>query len=76
MSEGKPAQSARPCGKHVELSSNTSVRVTQCPCGTVYLTLHASGVTVRMNEETLKAATAALISATDKVDDSEVPTIN
>ncbi len=76
MSEGKPTQSTRPCGKHVELASNPSVRITQCPCGTVYLTIIASGVTVRINEDTLRAATAALITATDKVDEAVCPTIN
>lgn len=66
----------RPCGKHVELSSNASVKVTQCGCGTVHITFNASGVTLRMSEENLKAATGAFIAATDKIDDSQRPTIN
>jgi hypothetical protein len=66
----------RPCGKHLELASNASARITQCPCGTVHVTLHASGVTLRMNEETLKATTAALHLATDKVTEGARPTIN
>jgi hypothetical protein len=76
MADEKPSQGARPCGKHVELAANPSARVTQCPCGTVYLTLIGQGVTVRMSEETLRATTAALISATDKVDETERPVIN
>jgi hypothetical protein len=66
----------RPCGKHLELASNASVKITQCSCGTVHLTMNASGVTVRINEETLKALTAGLIAATDKVTDTARPTIN
>ena len=76
MSDDKSSRPARPCGKHAELASNGSVRITQCPCGAVYLNVIPSGVTIRMNEDTLRAATAALIAATDKVDDTERPTIN
>ena len=76
MSEGKPSAATRPCGRHVELASNESTRITQCPCGTLYVTLVGPGVTVRMNEEILRGATAAFISATDKVDEAEHPTIN
>lgn len=66
----------RPCGKHQELASNPSVRVTQCPCGAVYLSIIPSGVTVRLSEETLRGATAALIASIDKIDEAERPTIN
>lgn len=66
----------RPCGKHLELVTNDSVKITQCPCGTVHVTFAASGVTLRMNEATMKATTAAFISATDKVGDDTRPTIN
>lgn len=66
----------RPCGKHVELASNASVKITQCGCGTVHLTFNASGVTLRMSEEHVKGATRALITATDKIEDAERPTIN
>ncbi len=76
MSDGKPNPMTRPCGRHVELASNASVRITQCPCGTVYMTLTGPGVTVRMNEEMLRATTAAFIAATDKVDEAGHPTIN
>jgi hypothetical protein len=65
-----------PCGKHVDLVSNGSVRVTQCPCGTLHVTLAASGVTVRMNEETFRIATSAFVAARDKLSDSARPTIN
>jgi 16S rRNA U1498 N3-methylase RsmE len=40
------------------------------------MTLTGPGVTVRMNEEILRATTAAFIAATDKVDEAEHPTIN
>ena len=66
----------RPCGKHVDLASNGAVKITQCPCGTFHVTLHASGVTVRMNEETFKGATSAFLAATDKVTESTCPSIN
>jgi hypothetical protein len=66
----------RSCGKHVDLATNGSVKITQCPCGTLHVTLNASGVTVRMTEETFKAATSAFLAATDKVTGSaeNVPT--
>jgi hypothetical protein len=76
MSEGQSPRPTRPCGKHAELASNGSVRITQCPCGAVYLNIIPSGVTMRMSEDTLRAATAAFIAATDKVDEAERPTIN
>ena len=66
----------RPCGKHVDLASNGSVKITQCPCGTVHLTMHASGVTVRMNEETFKATTSAFLAANDKVTESARAVVN
>ena len=66
----------RSCGKHVDLASNGAVKITQCPCGTFHVTLHASGVTLRMNEETFKAATSGFLAATDKVTENACPSIN
>ena len=65
-----------PCGKHVDLVSNGSVRISQCPCGTVHVTLNHSGVTVRMNEETFRTAATAFVTARDKISESARPTIN
>jgi hypothetical protein len=66
----------RPCGKHIELSSNSAVKITQCPCGTVHVTLSASGVTLRMNEEALRGVTGGFIAASDKIEEVARPTIN
>jgi hypothetical protein len=57
------------CGPHVELASNDAVRVTRCPCGTVHLTLQASGVTVRMSSEALRGVLGGLKLAVDRADD-------
>ncbi|MEJ7734942.1 MAG: hypothetical protein WKG00_37860 [Polyangiaceae bacterium] len=58
------------CGEHVELERNAAVRVTRCPCGTVHVTLFASGVTVRMTTESLRGVAGGLRGALDKLDES------
>ncbi|NUP11257.1 MAG: hypothetical protein HOW73_34865 [Polyangiaceae bacterium] len=64
------------CGKHTELASNESVRVTQCPCGTVHLTFAANGVTLRLPETALKNVTRAVMTALDKVEERQQAAIN
>ena len=59
-----------PCGQHVELSSNGSVRVTRCACGTVHVTLLGSGVTVRMNGEALKGVANGLRAAVERSEEA------
>jgi hypothetical protein len=61
---------AKSCGEHVELDRNASVRVTRCPCGTVHVTLLASGVTVRMTAESLRGVVGGLRGALEKLDES------
>jgi hypothetical protein len=56
------------CGPHTELVSNNTVRVTRCNCGTVHVTMIASGVTVRMNAETFRNVASALKLAVDRID--------
>lgn len=56
------------CGQHTELASNPAIRVTRCTCGTVHVTLMASGVTVRVSPETLRNASAGLAAAVDQMD--------
>ena len=57
-----------PCGQHVELSSNDAVRVTRCGCGTLHLTLKASGVTVRLSADGAKGLTKGLITASERLE--------
>jgi len=64
------------CGKHTELSANDHVRVTQCACGAVHLTLLKNGVTLRLTEESLRQTTRGLLVAVDRVDESEQARIN
>jgi len=64
------------CGKHTELATNDAVRVTQCPCGAVHVTLLANGVTVRVPEAGLKALTRGLMTALDKVEEAEQASVN
>lgn len=66
----------KPCGKHVQLASNDAARITQCPCGAVYLTLVANGITVKLNEEGLRNATRAMMTALDQVDERAQAAIN
>jgi len=58
------------CGQHTELLSNNAVRVTRCTCGTIHVTLVASGVTVRMPAEAFRAVAAGLRGAADKLESS------
>lgn len=51
------------CGQHTELASNNAVRVTKCACGTVHVTVVASGLTVRMSAEAFRNVAAGLRSA-------------
>ncbi len=56
------------CGQHTELLSNNAVRVTRCTCGTVHVTLIASGVTVRMQADAFRNVAAGLRAAADKLE--------
>ncbi len=60
---------SQPCGHHVELANNGAVRVTRCSCGTVHVTLIASGVTVRMSADALRGATSGFKAALEKLDE-------
>lgn len=56
------------CGPLTELTSNNAVRIARCGCGTMHVTLIASGVTVRMPAETLRALASGLGVAIEKLD--------
>ncbi len=56
------------CGPQTELMSNNAVRVTRCTCGTVHVTLVASGVTVRMQADAFRNVVAGLHGAVDKLE--------
>jgi hypothetical protein len=58
------------CGPHAELVSNNAVRVTRCNCGTVHVTLHASGVTLRLQADAFRAAASGLRAAAEKLESS------
>lgn len=60
------------CGSHTELVANNAIRVTRCACGTVHMTLIASGVTLRMSLDAFRAAAAGMKSATERLDASHV----
>jgi hypothetical protein len=64
------------CGKHVELASDEHVRITQCPCGTVHLTMIRNGVTLRMNEEAARSLTRGMLRAVDRLDDETAVRVN
>ena len=51
---------SKPCGQHTELTNTDAVRVTRCTCGTVHVTLHANGVTVRLSADQLRAVAKGL----------------
>jgi hypothetical protein len=58
------------CGQQTELISNNAVRVTRCTCGTVHVTLNASGVTVRMTADAFRNVVAGLHGAADKLENA------
>lgn len=55
------------CGSHAELSSNDAVRVSRCACGTLHVTLIASGVTVQMPPELLRTVASGLRAAAERL---------
>ena len=58
------------CGQHTEIVSNNAVRVTRCTCGTLHVTLVASGVTVRMPAEQFRAVVGGLEGSIEKLETS------
>jgi len=56
------------CGEHVTLANNDAVRITRCPCGTVHLTVLESGVTVQIDDETLRGVWAGAERAVEALD--------
>lgn len=74
MSASHPRSSK--CGPHVELVSNDAVRVMRCTCGTVHVHVHANGVSLRMNTDSLRHLANALGAASrlvDMVDGASTP---
>lgn len=59
------------CGKHTELSSNPHARVTRCPCGAMHVHFLKSGISMQMPLEAFRAASSALLTAVDKMEDVE-----
>lgn len=57
------------CGPHNELTSNNAVRVTRCSCGTVHVTIFASGVTVRMSSEVFHGVADGIADAAERLDE-------
>ncbi len=62
-----------PCGQHTELTANSAVRITQCGCGMVHVTMNQNGVTMRMSADTLRNTWAGLKAAIDRIDKEPVP---
>jgi hypothetical protein len=56
------------CGAHTEILSNNAARVTRCTCGTLHVTLNASGVTVRLQPDAFRGLAAGLQQAIEKLD--------
>ena len=61
---------SKQCGPHTELCSNDALRVSRCTCGTVHLTLIASGVTLRLSAEQLRGVAAGLKMALERLDEA------
>ncbi len=61
---------SKSCGSHTELVSNNAIRVTRCACGTVHVTVLASGVTMRMSQEVFRGTAAGMKSAVEKLDEA------
>jgi hypothetical protein len=58
------------CGEHVTLASNDAVRITRCPCGTVHLTITESGVTVQIDDDTLRGVWAGAECALEALEEA------
>ncbi len=59
------------CGPHVELTSNPTVRVTRCTCGTVHVHLKATGVSFQIDEAQLRHLANGLSGAARLLDAAE-----
>lgn len=57
------------CGQHTELVSNNAVRVTRCTCGTLHVTVVASGVTMRLTPEVFRAVASGMRAAEARLGD-------
>ena len=58
------------CGEHITLARNDAVHIARCPCGTVHLTLLEAGVTVQIDDDTLRAMLAGAEHALEVLDNA------
>ncbi len=63
----------KPCGQHKELMSNTSLRITQCACGMIHVTIYQNGLTLRMTPNSMRSTLAGMKTAMDQIDEEAVP---
>jgi hypothetical protein len=56
------------CGPATEIASNEAVRVARCSCGTVHVTVIASGVTIRMPIEAFRKVASGFEGAIAKLE--------
>ena len=54
------ADSKRSCGPHTEIVKTDGVRVTQCTCGTIHVTMVKNGTTIQLGPEYFAEVTQAL----------------
>ncbi|HEU4409726.1 MAG TPA: hypothetical protein VFS43_31010 [Polyangiaceae bacterium] len=55
-----PPSPTSKCGQHAVLTSNASLRITQCGCGTYHVTFVRRGLTMQMNEADLRTLSEGL----------------
>ncbi|GAC1353313.1 MAG: hypothetical protein NVS3B20_17040 [Polyangiales bacterium] len=60
--------SEKKCGSHVELAANKAARITRCACGTLHVHLHAQGLSLRLDESSLRHVANAMSGALRLVD--------
>ena len=56
-------RSKKNCGPQVEIIKTENARVTQCPCGTVHVTLPHNGITLMLTPEQFTGVAKALTYA-------------
>lgn len=64
----------KPCGPHTEIVKTETVRVTQCPCGTIHVTLSQNGITLQMSPDNFHHVAQTLALAANTLDNQKTAT--
>lgn len=64
----------KPCGPHAEIVRTEAVRITQCPCGTIHVTLSQNGITLQLSPDNFHHVAQTLALAANTLDNQTTTT--